>query len=185
MMGTINDRNRHIRIELSDKKEYEVLLNCGKIPLYFEVEMNELKRNPNILPPGVQLFIPSEYRNPGERLKSIYNKTTQVHQQQLPRRQQQQNYNRNDNNTWPQLNVNASSSSQAATTTQISNQFTDCNLNHNVKVLEEEMKTIKQKIEEDQNRIKQKYKDHLTSMNQSWMLMQQQIHTQTESLKIM
>jgi hypothetical protein len=33
MDGAVNDRTRYVKIELIDKKEYEILFNSGKINL--------------------------------------------------------------------------------------------------------------------------------------------------------
>ena len=34
MTGTMNDKNRHVRVELLDKKEYEDLIHNNKISLF-------------------------------------------------------------------------------------------------------------------------------------------------------
>ncbi|CAF3210230.1 unnamed protein product [Rotaria sp. Silwood2] len=87
IMGTKNDRNRHLRIELLAKREDISMLNSGgrmstdfKCPFVQEYRRRliiELRKRPKLLPPEVQLFIPSEYRNPGDRIKIICNKSAQ------------------------------------------------------------------------------------------------------------
>ena len=58
-MGTINDRNRHLRIELLDKKEYNAMLNSGKISIFGQLyDIDEFL-------PSSKLLICSKCNQPG------------------------------------------------------------------------------------------------------------------------
>ncbi|CAF4886861.1 unnamed protein product, partial [Rotaria sp. Silwood2] len=50
---------------------------CPFVQKYRRRLIIELRKRPELLPPEVQLFIPSEYRNPGDRIKIICNKSAQ------------------------------------------------------------------------------------------------------------
>ncbi|CAF4238273.1 unnamed protein product, partial [Rotaria socialis] len=50
IMGTINDRNRPLIIELLDKKEYNVMLNSGKISIFGQLyDIDEFLPSPKLL----------------------------------------------------------------------------------------------------------------------------------------
>ncbi|CAF1287402.1 unnamed protein product [Didymodactylos carnosus] len=95
-----------------DHKEFEICChhcggnhlstdyNCAVIKEYRSKVISEIKHHPERLPPNVQLFSPSQYRDPRESSKVIYNNKVTNHQSQI----KQQQYNRNDNNVWPNLN---------------------------------------------------------------------------------
>ena len=46
---------------------------CAVIVKYRKQLIDELRRHPERLPPDTHLFIPSEYRNPNDKTRSIYN----------------------------------------------------------------------------------------------------------------
>jgi hypothetical protein len=107
----------------------------------------------------VQLFIPSQYRDQGDRTKIIYNSTVQKQQQQMT-------YNRSDVKEWP----------------HISQHCLNINTEPAIQIVEDELQTLKKKFEEEQIKIEQKYKLHLNTIKQSWIIMQQQIETQNQIL---
>ncbi|CAF1400133.1 unnamed protein product [Rotaria sordida] len=183
-MGTINDRNRHLRIELLDKKEYNAMVNSGdhvstdyKCPFIQEYRrrlINELRKHPDLLPPDIQLFIPSEYREHGERTKIIFNKSAQKYQQQFD---QQVIYDRIDFNVWPQISSHSSNTNMESSITKIQQ-----DLNDEIKTITNELQSIKKNFEEEQRKIENNYKHHLNTIKQGWLLMQQQIETQSQIL---
>jgi hypothetical protein len=252
-MGTINDRNRHLRIELLDKKEYNSMLNSGKISIFgqlydideflpspkllicskcnqpghvktncksssFEIcrrcgdDRNnnenhkeckitchhckgdhvstdykcpfiqeyrrrliiELRKRPDLLPPDIQLFIPSEYREQGERTKIIVNKSVQNYQQQFD---PQVIYDRNDINVWRQVSSHPSNANMESSITKIQQ-----NLNDEIKTLTKELQLMKMNFQEEQRKIENSYKHHINTIKQGWLLMQQQIETQSQIL---
>ncbi|CAF1186559.1 unnamed protein product [Rotaria magnacalcarata] len=253
IMGTINDRNRHIRIELLDKKEYNAMLNSGKISIFGqlydideflpspkllicskcnqpghvksycksasfdicrrcgndrnnndnhkECKINchhckgdhvstdykcpfiqeyrrrliiELRKHPELLPPDIQLFIPSQYREQGERTKTIFNKSALNCQQRFD---QQGIYDRNDFNVWPQISSHSSNTNMESSITNIQQ-----TLNDETKAINNELKLIKKNFEEEQRKIENNYKQHLNTIKQGWLLMQQKIETQSQIL---
>lgn len=253
IMGTINDRNRHLRIELLDKKEHNDMLNSGKISIFgqlYEVEeflpspkllicskcnqpghvrnnckiasfdicrrcgddrnnndnhkecsinchhckgdhvstdykcpfiqeyrrrlIIELRKKPDLLPPDIQLFIPSEYRVQGERTKKICNKSTHNYQQRIDH---QETYDRNDFNAWPQMSHIASNINAEH---QITN--TQQNLNDEIKRINNELQSTKKNFEEEKIKIENNYKHHINAIEQGWQLMQQQIETQSQMI---
>ncbi|CAF1304812.1 unnamed protein product [Adineta steineri] len=238
IIRTINDRNRHIRIELSEKQEYISMLNSGKISIFgnsYDVDeylpspkilicskcnqpghirkncqtsrfdickrcggdrtnaeehknctiqchhckgdhtaidfkcpfiqeyrrrlIIELRNRPDLLPPGVQLFIPTDFREQGERTKVIRNKSAENHLQQM---EKQLIYERNDIRAWPQM----------------PSKYT--NLADSVKELDNELQTLKKNFEDEQNKIEQKYKQQQNIVKQSWLIIQQQMETHTQ-----
>jgi hypothetical protein len=243
MAGTINNRTRHVKVELLNKKEYNQLLNSGKISIFghlYDVDeylpapkvlicsrcnqpghtkktcqnsnfdmcrrcggdrsnvhehkecpikchhcgeehistdykckiiddyrrqlIFELKRHPERLPPDVQLFIPSGYRNQNDRSRTIYNKEAIESQQYI--QQSQFNY-RTDYNVWSRMKPNTTNSST-----------TDQELLNTIKVLSDELKDVKQRHLMEQQRIEQKFKSNMSIMNQAMMLIQQTQQTQ-------
>ncbi|CAF3903586.1 unnamed protein product, partial [Rotaria magnacalcarata] len=110
------------------KKEYTAMLNSGKIFIFgqlYDVDeflpspkllicskcnqpghvkelllIIELRKHHDLLPPDIQLFIPPEFREQGERTKIIFNKSAQNCQQRFD---QQVIYDRNDFNLWPKI----------------------------------------------------------------------------------
>ncbi len=72
MDGAVNDRTRHVKIELIDKKEYETLLNSRKINLLGQsFDVDELLSSPNIL-------ICRRCNQPGHVKKTCQNSTYNI-----------------------------------------------------------------------------------------------------------
>lgn len=253
IMGTINDRNRHLRIELLDKKEYNSMLDRGKISIYGQlydideflpspkllictkcnqpghVKINcrssnfeicrrcgddrnnknnhkectikchhckgehistdykcpfiqeyrrrliiELRKRPDLLPPDIQLFIPSEYREQGERTKVIYNESARRHQHLTD---EQRTFERNNFNVWPQITQNIDNANIEDVTTR--NQQS---LAEEIKTLNNELQIIKKNFEEKLCEITSNYKNHLSTIKQGWQLIQQQSETHSQIL---
>ncbi|CAF0990987.1 unnamed protein product [Rotaria sordida] len=216
-MTTINDRNRHLRIELLDKKKYNAMINSGKISIFGqlydideflsspkllicskcnqrghvkhnfksssfdicrgcgddrsnndnhkECKINchhckgdhvstgykcpfiqeyrrrltiELRKHPDLLPPDIQLFIPSEYREQGERTKIIFNKSAQKFQQRFD---QQIIYGRNDFNVWPQISPHSSNTNMESLITKIQQ-----DLNDEINTITNDLQLIKKEL---------------------------------------
>ncbi|CAF2015118.1 unnamed protein product [Rotaria magnacalcarata] len=254
ILGTANERNRHVRVDFSDQKEYNDILNSGKITIYgqlydvdeylpapkllictkcnqpghtkklcsyslFEICRRcgkdrkneedhktcqikchncqgdhtstdykcptiqeyrrnlviELRKRPDILPVNAQIFIPSECRQNGEKNKIIENKL--AHQQQQQQKEHQFKLIGNDYNVWPILQHN------------VANQTTSSNNNNNIYTtitsLRDDLDKIKKEYTEEQRKIHQKYTENLNAMNQSWLIMQQQVDTQTQMVTTM
>ncbi|CAF0986823.1 unnamed protein product [Didymodactylos carnosus] len=51
--------------------------------------------------------------------------------------------------------------------------------------MNDELIKIKENYKQEQDKIEMKYKNHLNSMNQAWMILQQQNKTQSENLMTM
>ncbi|CAF1365526.1 unnamed protein product [Didymodactylos carnosus] len=257
IIGTKNNRNRHIRIDFSDEREYIDVLNSGKISLFgqlydideylpapkllfcskcnkpghikkvcvnspFEIcrrcggDRNdekdhktcdvkchhcdgnhtstdyscpiiqeyrrqlvfELRKRPDLLPPEAQLFIPSECRENGENTKVLENKSAKFQQQLKKQRQHlQRNFNYNDLNAWPSISP---SLTNTTTTMQI-----NTNINGTIKTLSDELQKLKWDYVDEQRKIEEKYKNHLNLLNQSWLIMQQQVQAQTQMVTTM
>ncbi|CAF1203592.1 unnamed protein product [Didymodactylos carnosus] len=97
--GTINDKNRHVKIELLDMNEYNELLNGATVNLYGQRRrlIEQLRKHPEKSPPDVQLFIPSEYRNNKYDSRIIHN--DEVYDQQNYYYQQVQSFSTTDQST--------------------------------------------------------------------------------------
>ncbi|CAF1650852.1 unnamed protein product [Rotaria sp. Silwood1] len=194
MIGSINDKTRHVKIELLSKNEYNSLLNGGKISLFghlFDVDeflpapkvlicgrynyrrqlIDELKKHPERLPPDTHLFIPSEYRSQNDKSKSIYNHEVYEYQQYHRSSQFQ---SRTYYNPWPEINCTTST-----TTSNI------MNMSGTIKSLSEELKQVQQRHENEQKRIEQKFKTSLMMMNQAFIIMQQIQQTQQTMIRTM
>ncbi|CAF4571394.1 unnamed protein product, partial [Didymodactylos carnosus] len=250
MAGTITDRNRHVKIELWDEKEYENLLNSGKLNVQgnlFDVDkflpspkilicakcnlpghtrkmcqvsnfdvckrcggdrknleehkncqikchncqgdhvstdfkcpiikefrrhlIIEMRKHPERLPPDTQLFIPSDFRQQNDRTKSI-----QSLKSNAPVRLVEPPSDRNDWNAYPALR------STSASAFVSSNSIASSNLSDTIKTMSNELNEIKTKYEIEQKRIQEKYQEHLTLMNQGWILIQQEIQTQKQMI---
>ncbi|CAF4753824.1 unnamed protein product, partial [Rotaria magnacalcarata] len=135
----------------------------------------ELRKRPDILPVNAQIFIPSECRQNGEKNKIIENKL--AHQQQQQQKEHQFKLIGNDYNVWPILQHN------------VANQTTSSNNNNNIYTtmtsLRDDLDKIKKEYTEEQRKIHQKYTENLNAMNQSWLIMQQQVDTQTQMVTTM
>ncbi|CAF0891680.1 unnamed protein product [Didymodactylos carnosus] len=57
--------------------------SCAVIKEYRSKVISEIQHHPERLPPNVQLFIPSQHRDPRERSKVIYNNKVTNHQSQI------------------------------------------------------------------------------------------------------
>jgi hypothetical protein len=55
-------------------------------------------------------------------------------------------------------------------------------LNDETKAINNELKLIKKNFEEEQRKIENNYKQHLNTIKQGWLLMRQQIETQSQIL---
>ncbi|CAF3929400.1 unnamed protein product [Rotaria sp. Silwood2] len=251
IIGTLNTRNRHVRIDFQDETEYNTILNSGKVSIYgqlidcdeylpapkllicskcntpghtkrvctysqvelcrrcgkdrngkedhnlCEVKCHhcggphtstdyscpfiqkyrrelvlELRNRPDLLPAEAQLFIPTECRESGKITKILKNKSAQY--QQFNKNQHYQSFNHlssDHQNQWPSLPYSSYYSSKSDSNT---------NVNETIKSLNDELKTLKETYAAEQKKLEEKYKNHLNSMNQCWLIMQQQIQTQTE-----
>lgn len=248
MVGTINDKTRHIKIEILNKEECISILNSGKISIYghlFDVDeylptpkvllcgrchqpghtktncrnstfdmcrrcggdrtnidqhrecqikchhcgeehiatdykckiidnyrrqlIDELKRNTNRLPNDIQLFIPSEYRSPDDKSKSIYNR--EIYEQQFNSTRPNIPY-RTNTSAWPILRESSTSD----------NEF---NLSLTIKTLSEELKQVQQRHEKEQQRIEQKFNCSLMMINQTFTLINQNHQTQQTIVNVM
>ena len=58
------------------------------------------------------------------------------------------------------------------------------NLNDEIKTITNELQSIKKNVEEEQRKIENNYKHHLNTIKKGWLLMQQQIETQSQILSI-
>ncbi|CAF4496543.1 unnamed protein product [Rotaria sp. Silwood2] len=256
IIGTLNLRNRHVRIDLQDEKEYNKILRSGKLTIFgqliecdeylpapkilicskcnspehtkqrclnskielcrrcgqdrndnndhksceikchhcggahtstdyfcpviqkFRYELiNELKTRPDLLPTATQIFIPTDCREHGSKIKVLENKLTQ---NQISNKNQHQlivhHSNFADQSQWPSL----PSASLYSSTTSLND-----NLIETTKSLSNELKIIKENYAAEQKRLEERYNNHLNLMNQSWLIMQQQMQTQTEMLNTM
>ncbi|CAF4505908.1 unnamed protein product [Rotaria sp. Silwood2] len=145
IIGTLNLRNRHVRIDLQDEKEYNKILRSGKLTIFGQlIECDEYL-------PAPKLLICSKCNSPGH--------TKQRYQSQ-----------------WPSL----PSASLYSSTTSLND-----NLIETTKSLSNELKIIKENYAAEQKRLEERYNNHLNLMNQSWLIMQQQMQTQTEMLNTM
>jgi hypothetical protein len=129
---------------------------------------------PDLLPAEEQLLIPTECRESGKGTKILENKSAQYRQFKKNQNQHYHPFNHLSSdykNQWPSL-LHSSSDSH----TPISNK----NLNDTIKSLKDELNLLKENYASEQTKIEEKYKKHLISMIQCWLIMQQQIQTQTE-----
>ena len=152
---------------------------CPIIQQYRRQVIVELRNRPELLPADVQLFIPSDYRDHLNRGKIIQNKNTQYQQHSRLNSHHhmvtsQQNFH--DDNYWPSL---PSPSRLLANTTSTMNN----DLNETIKSLGEELNKLKNNYREEEKRLEEKYQNHLSSMKQCWLIMQQQIETQSAMIK--
>ncbi|CAF4421766.1 unnamed protein product [Rotaria sp. Silwood2] len=196
IIGTLNLRNRHNcrrcdqdRNDNNDHKSCEIKCHhCGgahtstdyfcPVIQKFRYELiNELKTRPDLLPTATQLFIPTDCREHGSKIKVLENKLTQ---NQISNKNQHQlivhHSNFADQSQWPSL----PSASLYSSTTSLND-----NLIETTKSLSNELKIIKENYAAEQKRLEERYNNHLNLMNQSWLIMQQQMQTQTEMLNTM
>ncbi|CAF1315062.1 unnamed protein product [Didymodactylos carnosus] len=169
-----NDQHNHQECEIKchhcNGSHVSTEYKCPVINQYRGELIYELRKRSDKLPVDVQLFIPSEYRNSDERNKVIYNKKAQQQKQ----RQDEQRYNRNDYNAWPSVNSNVTTLVPLSPSYQT--------LNETIKSLDNALNALKQNYLQEQQKIEQKYKEHLNGINQGWLIMQQQMQTQTQIL---
>ncbi|CAF0804004.1 unnamed protein product [Didymodactylos carnosus] len=172
-----NDQHNHQECEIKchhcNGSHVSTEYKCPVINQYRGELIYELRKRSDKLPVDVQLFIPSEYRNSDERNKVIYNKKAQQQKQ----RQDEQRYNRNDYNAWPSVNSNVTTLVPLSPSYQT--------LNETIKSLDNALNALKQDYLQEQQKIEQKYKEHLNGINQGWLIMQQQMQTQTQILSTM
>ncbi|CAF3832224.1 unnamed protein product [Rotaria sp. Silwood1] len=198
IIGTANERNRHIRVDISDEKEYKEILNSGKITIYgqlYDIDeylpapkllictkcnlpVTELRKRTDLLPANTQIYIPFECRSAGENNKVIENKTTFMQQQQYQQNPHQFNIMKEDYNTWPILQHNVSNQSASTSTN-------NTNIYDAIQTLKDELEKIKTNYAEEQRRNQQKYSEILILINQSYTIMKQQIDTQVQMITAM
>ncbi|CAF3849580.1 unnamed protein product [Rotaria sp. Silwood1] len=198
IIGTANERNRHIRIDISDEKEYKEILNSGKITIYgqlYDIDeylpapkllictkcnlpVTELRKRTDLLPANTQIYIPFECRPSGENNKVIENKTTFMQHQQYQQNPHQFNIMKEDYNTWPILQHNVSNQSASTSTN-------NTNIYDTIQTLKDELEKIKTNYAEEQRRNQQKYSEILILINQSYTIMKQQIDTQVQMITAM
>jgi hypothetical protein len=153
---------------------------CSIIKKYRHELVLELSNRPDLLPAEAQLFIPTECRERGTRTKILENKAARYQQMNKNQHQRALNhFNLSDQNQWPVL---PTPSSYSLTTTTTNNNL---NLNETIKSFSDELKMLKENYAAEQKKIEEKYKIHINLMNQSWLIMQQQIQTQTEMFNSM
>jgi hypothetical protein len=80
-----NDNHKECKINCHHCKGDHVSTDykCPFIQEYRRRLIIELRKHPDLLPPDIQLFIPSQYREQGERTKTIFNKSAQNCQQRF------------------------------------------------------------------------------------------------------
>ena len=98
--------------------------------------LERVKETPLKLPPGVQLFIPSEYRNQNDKLRTVYNRETRGNHQYT--HQTECHYNI-DQNEWPRLKETVSSLTNS-----------DQDLKETTKSIADELREVKQRHEIEQ-----------------------------------
>ncbi|CAF3979576.1 unnamed protein product [Rotaria magnacalcarata] len=193
IIGTLNTRNRHVRIDFQDETEYNTILNSGKVSIYGQLtdcdqrcgkdrndkedhSLCEIKCHhcdgPHTSTDYSCSFIQQyrrelvlELRNRSDLLPAEFKKNQNQHYHPFNR------LSSDYKNQWASLPHSSSDSH-----TPISNN----NLNGTIKSLKDELNLLKENYASEQTKIEEKYKKHLISMNQCWLIMQQQIQTQTE-----
>ncbi|CAF1243744.1 unnamed protein product, partial [Didymodactylos carnosus] len=156
----IKNKNEHIECNICCQ-------HCGdnhlatdyKCPFIAEYRKQldvKLKKHPNLLPDHVQIFIPTECREKGEKLKYLMN--TKTYEQQTTLMQ-----NRNDPNTWPLL----------PSTTAVSNQY--WTNNSTPKSFQNEFDQVKNDCAREMNEINKKFDDFLQKCQQELKTIEQQM----------
>ncbi|CAF3386531.1 unnamed protein product [Rotaria socialis] len=102
-----NDNHKECKINCHHCKGDHISTDykCSFIQEYRRRLIIELQKHPDFLSPDIQLFVPSEYREQGDRTKIIFNKSAQNCQQRFD---QQLIYDRNYFNVWSQISSHSS-----------------------------------------------------------------------------
>ncbi|CAF1465403.1 unnamed protein product [Didymodactylos carnosus] len=146
--------------------------------------IQKLREHPEKLPPQVQLFIPTEFREKNDRQKTIVNKNAR---NERPLRQQQQQFNKTDSDSraWPGWNSTTTGpSSSISQADELIKSFTQ-RLDEMEKRHETENRLAQERYEAEKMRIEIKYKLHIESLSKAWLLtdqtqeMQQRIISKT------
>ena len=76
---------------------------CPMLQEYRRHLIDELRKHPERLSPDIQIFIPSEYRPDGNRVKCIHSGISQQHQRTRQQSAHQRSTSMNDTNVWRQM----------------------------------------------------------------------------------
>ncbi|CAF4385987.1 unnamed protein product, partial [Didymodactylos carnosus] len=133
-----------------------------KCPLISDLRrelIRQLKNHPERLPPQVQLFMPSDYRNKKDGARTIFSS------RRYDGGPYQNYYDRNDSQAWPSL--------VPVITTNTTSVSTQSELNEKIKTLAKRLEDVEKSHEAEKEIIDLKYKSHIAAMNQAWLLMEQ------------
>ena len=139
---------------------------CPKIIRFRQELINRLKCNRDRLPPHIKLFIPVDCRTNGDRnriLSSQNDKESRAAVQSKP----------------PAINP--------WTTKKYPNKevYNKNEIDQRIKTFDIELNAIKKNFESEREKIKIHYENQTQSIQQGWLMIQQQVQAQNQCIKIM
>ncbi|CAF1158489.1 unnamed protein product [Rotaria sordida] len=182
MNGTRKEQSRHIRMDLKDKKQYDKIIDEGVITVHGQLidAILKLKQHPELLPPNVQLFVPSECRQRGEPIsRKMSNRS---HFEKNSTRDQSYVHNPEVWNSLPQ--PKGQMPYRHLSQTSITNNNTN-----NIQLLDEIKKTsnecerLKMEMEKKDAEVKEKFEQQNKHFHQILVVATQLIHQQANMLE--
>lgn len=147
---------------------------CQYIIEYRRLLLQQLKQKPYLLPPNVQIFIPTEYRERNTKNnKVIVNPTTNdnMTNNQAKKKNQQETFNSNVFN-WPLLPNDRSR-----------NNLDESSIWKEIKRNQEEIEKIKEKFEHDMLHLRTKYNENLNKLKTSIQIIAAQSKYHNENIE--
>ncbi|CAF1102019.1 unnamed protein product [Didymodactylos carnosus] len=137
---------------------------CPLISDFRRELIKQLKNHPERLPPQVQLFIPSDYRNKKDGARTIFS-SRQYDSGPYQKSVNQNYYDRNDSQARPSV--------APAITTDTTSASIQSELNEKIKSLAKRLEDVEKSHAAEKEIINLKYKSHIAAINQAWLLMEQ------------